>query len=273
VERRIEAERLYHEDYYRRRDAPLDVDFSLALAARRRPQNLTWTYYDTLVKRLGGSVAGKKILMMGCGLGLTALNLAKQGATVSAFDVSPAAIEVCRRRAARAGLNIEFFVAACEAVCRAPGGYDAVAGEMILHHVDIPLALRAACQHLKPMGVGLFMEWKRHEVLDPVVEGLRSLRWFRKLLPAGGTQGYATPYERKLTAADLAEVRAVFPTAEFTYRYCFRGKIDYFSFPVGDRIERLDYVLLRLMPAWLRRKASDAVIIAVTKTGQAKLRQ
>jgi SAM-dependent methyltransferase len=265
VERRIEAERLYHEDYYRRRNVPLDVDFSLALAARRRPQNLTWTYYDTLVARLGGSVAGKKILMMGCGLGLTALNLAKQGATVSAFDVSPAAIDVCRRRADHAGLDVRFFVAACEAVRHDPGQYDAVAGEMILHHVDIPLALRNAHRHLRKGGVGVFMEWKRHALLDPILDAVRSLAGMRKLLPAGGVQGYATAYERKLDSRDIRAIQAVFPDAAFEYRYCFRGKVDYFSFPLGDRMEGLDYLLFRLIPRRLRRHASDAVVISFTR--------
>jgi hypothetical protein len=113
------------------------------------------------------------------------------------------------------------------------------------------------------------MEWKRHALIDPLVDGLRSLGALRRLLPAGGTQGYATEYERKLKSGDFAEVQAVFPAADFTYRYCIRGKVDYFSFPLGDKVERLDYTLMRLMPLWLRQRASDAVIISVTKTRQA----
>lgn len=54
------------------------------------------------------------VLDLGCGTGATAVRLAHAGASlVSGFDVSPASIEIARRRAQRAGLNdrVRFEVA------------------------------------------------------------------------------------------------------------------------------------------------------------------
>jgi SAM-dependent methyltransferase len=49
-------------------------------------------------RRTGFALAGKSCLKIGCGLGDDAEYLAAQGGRVTAFDVSPTAIDWCRRR-------------------------------------------------------------------------------------------------------------------------------------------------------------------------------
>ena len=55
--------------------------------------------------------APRRVLEIGCGLGTTAIWLARQGYVVAACDISRAAIARAEERARREGLPIEFFVA------------------------------------------------------------------------------------------------------------------------------------------------------------------
>jgi predicted nicotinamide N-methyase len=50
--------------------------------------------------------AGARVLEIGCGLGLPALAAARAGCTVTAIDLSPTAIDLVRRSAARSGLTL-----------------------------------------------------------------------------------------------------------------------------------------------------------------------
>ena len=212
---RIESEKRYHEEHYSRVADPLGVNFDLATASQRRPQNLTWAYYDTILARCGGDVRGKRILEMGCGVGLVSLNLLKQGSHIDAFDVSETAIDICHQRAAKYGLNGgRFFVASCEDVELSENGYDAVVGEGILHHADIPTTIANIRRWLKPSGFGVFMEWKRYALVDT----LRSLPPFQRWFPPGGVQGYATEYERKLTGKDFDVIRDTFPNTRLAFQ-------------------------------------------------------
>jgi SAM-dependent methyltransferase len=53
----------------------------------------------------------RSILELGCGRGVDALWLARNGYTVAACDVSPTAIQEAREHAQQQGLQIDFFVA------------------------------------------------------------------------------------------------------------------------------------------------------------------
>src|SRR5437762_12468076 len=54
--------------------------------------------------RVLGSLAGKKVLDVGCGDGINAVLLAKLGAEVTGIDISPKAIELAERRAEISGV-------------------------------------------------------------------------------------------------------------------------------------------------------------------------
>src|SRR4051795_4533613 len=60
------------------------------------------------LRRLLGSVNGKRILELGCGTGASAIDLAKSGATVIAVDSSANEIDAAREAAGRAKVRIEF---------------------------------------------------------------------------------------------------------------------------------------------------------------------
>jgi SAM-dependent methyltransferase len=260
VARRIESEKKYHADHYKAAAPRLRVSFDIATAARRRPHNLTWAYYDAILHHFHRDVRGKAILVVGCGAGETALNLARAGARVDAFDLSEEAIAICRQRAEFNEVDgVNFFVSSCEELQLAADRYDAVVGEMILHHIDIPTATRQFHRLLREGGAGVFMEWKVYPILDRI----RSIPLLRRLFPPGGVQKYATEYERKLSKGDLELIRTQFPDLRLDYRYCIRGKVDHFSPHIGSRVEKLDYLLLQAFPAL--RYFTDGVIIHFTK--------
>jgi ubiquinone/menaquinone biosynthesis C-methylase UbiE len=261
---RIASERRYHNAYYLKRPSPLQVSFDLADSQKRKPHNLTWAYYDTIRDHFQGSLLGKAILVVGCGLGDTALNLAKNGAHVDACDVSEVAIAICQKRAAaHHASQVNFFVSSLEELDRPATSYDAIVGEMILHHVDIPLAVEKIHRLLEPGGVGIFMEWKTYPILDKI----RAFAPLKRLFPPGGITRYATEYERKLSKGDFAVIRSRFPQMRLGYRYCLRGKLSYFFPNISRHIEKLDYWLLRSIP--LLKRFTDGVIIQVQKEASA----
>ncbi len=57
-----------------------------------------------------GSVAGRHVLDVGCGTGNAALEAARRGARVTGVDPAPRLVEVARRRAADAKLDVRFEV-------------------------------------------------------------------------------------------------------------------------------------------------------------------
>ena len=261
VAARIAAEREYHERYYAHEPGPDRVNFDLADSPTRKLRNLTWAHYEAILSHFGGDLRDKRILVVGCGLGDVALNLARNGAAVDAIDLSPRAIAVCRQRAAANGLgHVRFFVSSCEELEAEPGVYDAVVGNMILHHIDIPTSMEQFHRLLKPGGLGAFAEWKDYAVVD------RIRRWplFMTIFPSGGADGYATEYERKLNRQDFDVIRRRFPDMRLEYRYLVRGKLDYFFPPRGHWVEAVDYWLLRRMP-WLS-PFTDGVIISFSKS-------
>jgi SAM-dependent methyltransferase len=90
-----------------------------------------------------GDLRGRDVLELGCGKGEITTLLARSGARVSAIDVSPASIEVARRRASLHGVDsaVDFVVTAAERLPLYDESFDVVVGKAVLHHLD---AARAA---------------------------------------------------------------------------------------------------------------------------------
>ncbi len=104
---RQRSELEYHQQHARKKQQLLTEPFSWDVLDRpcRRWWNAYWSMYAHLVRL---EMAGKTVLVVGCGYGKDALRLAKLGATVHAFDLSPDLLSIARALAKREGLRVFF---------------------------------------------------------------------------------------------------------------------------------------------------------------------
>jgi ubiquinone/menaquinone biosynthesis C-methylase UbiE len=107
-----------------------------------------------------GSIKGKKILDLGCGMGDTSLYFASKGARVYAVDISPGMIGLVKRVARKAGYskNIDAKVMLAENLKFPSSYFDLVFGNGVLHHVVIEKTLAEVNRVLKEGGMAAFVE-------------------------------------------------------------------------------------------------------------------
>ena len=89
-------------------------------------------------------LAGSALLDVGCGAGILSESLAQRGARVTGIDLAADSIDIARRHAATAGLEIDYRVAAVESDIP-PASFDVVTCLELLEHVPDPAATIAAC--------------------------------------------------------------------------------------------------------------------------------
>ena len=152
-----------------------------------------------------GELSGKAALDYGCGHAAAAVVMARRGARVSAFDLSPGYVREARRRAAANGVRVTVVVAAGEELPFANGSFDVVWGNAILHHLDFGRALPELRRVLKPGGRAVFCEpWGGNPLFE----------FARRRLPYPGKE--RTADERPLMPADLERIQAAFPSCRVT---------------------------------------------------------
>jgi 2-polyprenyl-6-hydroxyphenyl methylase / 3-demethylubiquinone-9 3-methyltransferase len=104
-------------------------------------------------KRLD-SLAGLRMLDIGCGGGILSEPLARLGASVVGIDPSDRNIAVAQRHAAQAGLAIDYRCTSAEELAEAGEGFDVVlAMEVIEHVADVGLFIDTAAAMVKPGGL------------------------------------------------------------------------------------------------------------------------
>ncbi|QDU19685.1 class I SAM-dependent methyltransferase [Urbifossiella limnaea] len=157
------------------------------------------TWVRPAFRRLG-DLRGTRALDYGCGHGMAAVVLARAGADVTAFDLSPGYVGEARERLRANGVSGTVVVADGEELPFPDRSFDAVWGNAILHHLDLAKAGRELARVMKPGGVAVFCEpWGG----NPLLAAAR--RW----LPYPGKD--RTPDEVPLTARDLEPLLASFP--------------------------------------------------------------
>ncbi|QEL16522.1 class I SAM-dependent methyltransferase [Limnoglobus roseus] len=190
-----------------------------------------------------GDLRGKRVLDFGCGHGMAAVVMARAGACVDAFDLSPGYVAETKRRADANGVRVNAVVANGEELPYSDATFDAVWGCAILHHLDLPKAAAELHRVLKPGGVAIFCEpWGGNPLLS----------FARRFLPYPGKQ--RTPDERPLVKADLVPLRAAFPGLT-VQGFQFLEMIRRVSPKAGRLLRGTDRVLIRTVPSlknWCR---------------------
>lgn len=150
-----------------------------------------------------GQLQGQQALDYGCGHGMAAVVMARAGARVTAFDLSPGYVLETQRRAAANHVQIHCVVANGEHLPFPSESFDVVWGHAVLHHLDLTKAGRELHRVLKPGGRAVFCEpWGGNPLLQ----------FARRTLPYPAK--HRTPDEAPLTRSDLAPLEAVFPNLE-----------------------------------------------------------
>lgn len=110
------------------------------------------------------SLAGKKVLDIGCGGGILSESMAKRGAKVKGIDLGEAPLAVAKIHAKEENLDIEYQAIAAEVIAQQePNSYDIVTCMEMLEHVPDPAAIVTACATLaKPNGHVFFSTINRN---------------------------------------------------------------------------------------------------------------
>lgn len=97
---------------------------------------------------------GKKVLDVGCGGGILAESMAREGADVTGLDMGAEPLQVARLHALESGVAVDYVQETVEAHAHAhPGLYDVVTCMEMLEHVPDPQSVVQACARLvKPGG-------------------------------------------------------------------------------------------------------------------------
>lgn len=144
-------------------------------------------------------LAGQRVLDVGCGGGLLAEALAREGARVTAIDLAPGMIEVARLHAAESGLTIDYRVAAVEELAAAePGGFDVVTCMELLEHVPEPERMMATLARSLRPGGALFVSTLNRN-LRSFLLAIVGAEYLLKLIPRGTHE-----YERLIRPSELA---------------------------------------------------------------------
>ena len=235
---RLTSERVFHDEQAAERAAVLDAD-------RLRFADADFLDHESWVRPAFaalGNLRGKRALDYGCGHGMAAVTLARAGAVVTAFDLSPGYVAETRRRAVANRVTVRGVVADGEHLPFPDSAFDAVWGNAVLHHLDLDRAAAELRRVLAPGGVAVFCEpWGGNPLLS----------FARRHLPYPGK--HRTPDEQPLRPTDLAPLRRHFPGLSIA-GYQLLGMAGRVWKPLG-RLGALDRPLVRAVPpleSWCR---------------------
>jgi SAM-dependent methyltransferase len=193
--------------------------------------------YAFSIERLG-NLRGKRLLDCGCGKGHTSVMLAKRGAQVDAFDASGADLVIAARLAAANGVSVEHRAMVFEKLEYPDASFDLAFGACVLHHVDIPQAMRELSRVMKPGARAIFVE---NSARNPLLMLAR-----RKLVGSMGIPRYGDDEEHPLRAEDFEAMRSHFNGQVTVHHpeFVFFRLIDFYI--LQRRVAPLSWLLRKL---------------------------
>jgi 2-polyprenyl-3-methyl-5-hydroxy-6-metoxy-1,4-benzoquinol methylase len=237
---RTELEREFHDAQAAERAQCL-----LTAPERLRVDSAVYLSHETWIRPAMaalGDIRGKSVLDYACGHGMAAVVLARMGAHVSAFDLSPEYVREAAFRAEANDVRIDFDCADGHELPYDDASFDAIWGNAVLHHLDIPRAGAELRRVLKPGGVAVFCEpWG----------GNALLRFARRHLPYPGK--HRTRDEEPLNADALAQLSQIFKIRVTGHQLLGMVRRVWPGNPILPMLHAGDRALLAAVPALWRQ--------------------
>ncbi len=168
------------------------------------PLRLDW------IKETAGSLAGKRILDVGCGGGILSEAMAVSGAQVTGIDLAERSLKIARLHGLESGVKVEYRAVPVEELAvEQPEQYDIVTCMEMLEHVPDPGSIVRACADLvKPGGWVFFSTLNRNA--KSFLFAIVGAEYVLRLLPRGthSYESFIKPSELS-RAARLAQLEPV----------------------------------------------------------------
>jgi 2-polyprenyl-6-hydroxyphenyl methylase/3-demethylubiquinone-9 3-methyltransferase len=145
------------------------------------------------------SLAGKKVLDVGCGGGILAESLSKAGGIVTGIDLSNKALKVAELHQLESNTSVQYRSISAEDLAKQePENYDVVTCMEMLEHVPDPSSVVQACAALcKPGGSIFFSTLNRNP--KSYLFAIIGAEYILKLLPKGTHE-----YDKFIKPSELA---------------------------------------------------------------------
>jgi len=191
-------------------NVPANVDgaeiarFQSAASRWWDPEGEMRPLHDLNPVRLGyveraGALTGRDVVDVGCGGGLLAEAMARQGARVVGLDLADELLEVARLHALESGVGIDYRLESAEAHALGHAArYDVVTCMEMLEHVPDPASVVAAVAALAKPGGQVFVS-TLNRTPRAYVMAILGAEYVLRLLPAG-----THTYEKFIRPSELA---------------------------------------------------------------------
>ena len=157
-------------------------------------------FFNNIVNK---NVIGKKILELGCGIGINTIAISKKGAAATGIDISSEAISRAKNTAQEHNENVQYYEMSIEDMSFNEHSFDKIFGSGILHHTDLSNSLYQIKRVLKEDGQAIFFEPLGHNPL---------INLFRKLTPS-----LRSVDEHPLLMQDFDLIKKIFPNTIYSY--------------------------------------------------------
>lgn len=256
----------YHRDHAQQYAYMLEQEFSYDVVqqtkATRRWWNAYWEMYWFLSQQ---NLQSKTVLVVGCGFGEDALRMARLGANVYAFDLSPESLQIAQQLAAREQLTIHFSEQPAETLNYDSDFFDLVLARDILHHVDIPEAMSEIKRVCNSGALFVYDEVYSHSVTDKI----RHSRFVEQTLYPlmqnfvyDNKNPYITEDERKLSERDCDQINQIFDNIVLRkYFYFIVNRVLPEKYDLLNQMDRMTLTLAGFIGRWIAGRVLVAGIV------------